>query len=157
MAGRADVRRRRPLPRIRRLVVVAVTAPCLLFGGQLALATFTSAGSASHDVSTATLAPPSNPSTEPGACTLGVSTSIVVNWTKTPSTWADGYEVFVSLVGGGPYTSAGTVAGRDTETMTVNGLHFLTSYYFVVKATKGNWRSVPTAEAMRTTLSSLCT
>ena len=141
----------------RRLVVVAVLVPALFLGGQLALAAFTGEASAGHTVATNTLAAPTNPGTAHGACVLGVSTSITVTWTKTTSTWADGYEVFSSLVAGGPYVSAGTVSGRDTESHTVSGLAFLTGYSFVVQATKGNWRSANSTEVSRTTLSALCT
>jgi hypothetical protein len=38
----------------------------------------------------------------------------------------------------------------------VAGLSFLTTYHFVVKATRGNWRSTATTQVSRTTLSALC-
>lgn len=141
----------------RRLVVAGVLVPALFLGGQVALAAFTGPTSAGHVVATNTLAAPTNPATSHGTCTLGISTSITVTWTKTSSTWADGYEVFQSLTPGGPYVSAGTVSGRDTESYTIGGLAFLTAYSFVVQATKGNWRSPSTTEVSRTTLSTLCT
>src|ERR1700694_1903397 len=39
-------------------------------------------------------------------CANSVAT---LNWTQTPSTWADGYEVLRSTVNGGPHTVIGTV------------------------------------------------
>lgn len=135
-------------------LVVAVTS--VLVTASVALAQFANNDSAALAVSTDTLQPPTNPSTAAGPCTAGIAASIVVSWTATPSTWADGYEVLGSLVSGGPYTTVGTVSGRNTTSYTVTGLAFATTYYYVVKATKGNWRSVATSQVSRTTLNPLC-
>jgi fibronectin type III domain protein len=139
-----------------RAVTVLAVLTALLLWSSVALAQFTDSGKAANTVSTDTLQPPTNPATANGPCTNGVSTSITVSWTATPSTWADGYEVLGSLVSGGPYTTVGMVSGRTTTTYTVTGLSFLTTYYYVVKATKGNWRSSATTQVSRTTLSALC-
>jgi hypothetical protein len=135
---------------------LAVAVAALLVTASVALAQFTDAGSATHSVSTSGLQPPSNPATAHGPCTNGLTASIVVSWTATPSTWADGYEILGSLISGGPYTAVGTVSGVATTSYTVTGLAFATTYHYVVKATKGNWRSGPTSQASRTTLSPLC-
>jgi hypothetical protein len=140
--------------RVATGLTLAVTA--LLVTASVALAQFSDAGSAAHSISTSQLQPPTDPATAHGPCTNGVTASIVVSWTATTSTWADGYEVLGSLVSGGPYSTVGTVSGRDTTSHTVTGLAFVTTYHFVVKATKGNWRSAATAQVSRTTPSSLC-
>ena len=140
--------------RVATGLTLAVTA--LLVTASVALAQFSDTGSAAQAIATSQLQPPANPATAHGPCTNGVTASIVVSWTATTSTWADGYEVLGSLVPGGPYTSVGTVSGVNTTSYTVTGLAFATTYYYVVKATKGNWRSPATSQVSRTTLSPLC-
>lgn len=128
----------------------------MLATSSVAVAQLIDADTAGHTVSTDTLQPPTDPATAAGPCTSGVSASIIVSWTATPSTWADGYEVLGSLVSGGPYTPMATVSGVGTASTTVSGLDFLTTYHFVVSATKANWRSPATSQVSRTTLSTLC-
>ena len=128
----------------------------LLLTASVASASFRDAGSASATLATDTLQPPTNPAAAHGPCTLGVAASVTVSWTATVSTWAGGYEIRASLLSGGPYSVVGTVAGRTTTSFTVTGLPFATTYHYVVSATKGNWRSAPTAQVSRTTLSPLC-
>lgn len=140
--------------RVATGLAVAVTA--LLVTASVALAQFADGDSASQSISTDALSPPTSPDTAHGPCTTGVTASIVVSWTATPSTWADGYEILGSLVSGGPYTTVGTVSGVSTTSYTVTGLAFATTYHYVVKATKGNWRSAPTSQVSRTTLNPLC-
>ena len=140
--------------RVATGLTVAVAA--LLVTASVALAQFADGDSASQSISTNTLQAPTNPATTHGPCTNGVTASIVVSWTATTSTWADGYEILGSLVSGGPYSPVGTVTGVNTTSHTVTGLAFATTYHFVVKATKGNWRSAATNQVSRTTLSPLC-
>ena len=135
---------------------LALAVIALLVTASVALAQFNDGDSASQSISTNTLQAPTNPATAHGPCTNGLTASIVVSWTATTSTWADGYEILGSLVSGGPYTAVGTVSGVSTTSYTVTGLAFATTYYYVVKATKGNWRSAPTSQVSRTTLSPLC-
>lgn len=139
-----------------RVATVLAVLTAILAVSSVALAQLVDTGAATHTVSTDTLLPPTNPSTAHGPCTGGVSTSVTVNWTASPSTWADGYEVLGSLVAGGPYAAVGTVSGAATTSYTVTGLGFLTTHHYVVRATKGNWRSSTTSEVSRTTLSPLC-
>lgn len=138
--------------RLTALVVVLI----ILGTASTAMAEFLDTDAASQTVSTDALVAPTNPGTASGECTAGVSVSIVVSWTKTSSTWADSYEVLGGLIAGGPYTLSQLVGGRDTESATISGLAFATTYHFVVKATKGNWQSAPTTEVSRTTLSAAC-
>jgi Fibronectin type III domain len=140
----------------RLATALAVAVAALVVTASVAVAQFADGDSASQSLSTNGLQPPTNPSTAHGPCTTGVTASIVVSWTATPSTWADGYEILGSLLSGGPYTTVGTVSGVNTTSYTVTGLTFATTYHYVVKATKGNWRSAPTSQVSRTTLSPLC-
>jgi len=109
-----------------------------------------------HTLSTGTLASPTNPGSAAGTCVLVLGDAIVVSWTRTASTWADGYEVLRSTTSGGPYTLVGTVAGQAAESYTNAGLAYSTPYFYVVRATKGVWRSANTAQVSRTTRSILC-
>lgn len=135
------------------LVVAIVTA--LLATGSVAFAAFTSSHTATTTLGTDVLALPTNPVATHGPCTP-LNASITVSWTATTSTWADGYEILGSLLAIGPFTTVGTVNGVGTTSYTANGLAFGTTYHYVVKATKANWRSAPTAAVSRTTLSALC-
>lgn len=142
--------RERALPVLVLVTILSATASA-------AMAAFRFNASTTSAVSTATLAPPTEPATAAGPCTAGVSASITVSWTPTTSTWADGYEVRGSLLASGPFTTVGTVSGATASSYTVTGLAFATTYHYVVRATKGNWRSEPTAVVSRTTPTPLCT
>lgn len=135
---------------VRSVVTLALATALVIAVSAVASAAFRGFGASGHTIATATLAPPTNPATAAGSCTL-LTDSIVVSWTKTASTWADGYQVLSSTTNGGPYTVAATVAGRDTQTATISGLPFVTTHYFVVRATKAQWRSTSTAQVARTT------
>jgi hypothetical protein len=111
-----------------------------------------SQGAGPQTVSAGTLAPP----TGTAACVLLLPTRVRVTWTATPSTFADGYEVFRSTTDGGPYASVGTVAGQATTTFTDSTATLLTTYYFVVQSTRHLWRSVDSAQAAATVPLSLC-
>lgn len=122
----------------------------------LAWAQMADSASDAHTLSTGSLEQPTNPSTAGGACVPAVGDAIVVSWTRTASTWADGYEVLRSTTSGGPYSVVGAVTGQATESFTHSPLAFSTTYHYVVRATKGAWRSAITAEVSRTTRSILC-
>lgn len=139
-----------------RVATVVALVSVVLATSSVAFAAFRDEGTAATTLSAGTLQPPTNPAVAHGACTSGLSTSLTVSWTPTPSTWADGYEVLGSLLPTGPFTTVGTVAGASSTSHTVTGLAFGTTYHYVVKATKGNWRSPATAAVSRTTLSALC-
>jgi signal peptidase I len=162
-ARRAPRARRRRSPRAgpvsdrgRRAELVGALVLAQFALAPRAAATFTAAAPADHTISSATLAAPTGPATADGPCTPAMSASVVVSWTRTTSTWADGYEVLSSLTSGGPYTAAGAVSGQASESLTVGGLLFDTTYHFVVRATRGSWRSPATPEASETTPSALC-
>jgi hypothetical protein len=104
-------------------------------------------------VSAGTLEPP----TGTAACVQLLPTRVRVTWTATPSSFADGYEVLRSTTDGGPYASVGTVGGQATTTFTDTTATSLTTYYYVVQATRHLWRSVDSVQASATVPLSLCT
>ena len=91
-----------------------------------------------------------------GACAPVLSVEVTVTWTATSSTFADGYEVFRSSTSGGPYSLVGTVSGRTTTSFTDTGVTFLTTYHYVVRATRNLWRSIDSAQASFTTPTPVC-
>lgn len=110
----------------------------------------------SHTISTAALSAPTGPGTSPGTCVVAVGDSLVVSWTRTASTWAEGYDVLRSTSSGGPYSVVATAAGLATESYVDSGLAFSTTYYYVVRATKVLWQSPVTPEVSRSTRSPSC-
>ena len=117
-------------------------------------ATWQSSGSGGpQTVSTGTLQPPTGTT----ACVLLLPTRVRVSWTATPSAFADGYEVLRSGTDGGPYASVGTVAGRTTTTFEDTTATSVTTYYFVVQASKHQWRSGKSTQASATVPLSVCT
>lgn len=103
------------------LVVATLASASVAFAG------FDDTDSVSHTISTDTLQPPTNPTTAHGPCVIGVSASVTVSWTATPSSWADGYEILGSTTAGGPHSTMGTASGAGTTSHTVNGLAFSTT------------------------------
>lgn len=141
----------------RLCVLLAATALTWPWVVPTASAGFDSAPSApSMSVSTATLAAPASLTASNGTCQPLVSTAVNLSWTATSSTFADGYEIFRSLISGSAYTSIATVSGHGTTTYTDPSPLFATTYYYVVQATKSNWRSPNSNEAAVTTPSTLC-
>ena len=143
--------------RARRLAVA-------LAGTVLAAATTTVAASAwsssatvaQQAIASATIAPPTGLAAGNGVCVKNSSVRVDVTWTQTTSTFADGYEILRSTSAGGPFTTVGTVSGVGTKTFTDTGTAFSTAYYYIVKATRGAWRSAPSSVASVTTYGKLC-
>jgi hypothetical protein len=141
---------------LRALLVFFVLIASVSAAGP-AFAGFTSAPSSpAMTISSASLAAPTGLSASSTGCVLNVSTKVKLTWTATSSSWADGYQIFRSTTNGGPYSSVGTVSGQSTTTFTDSSVAFLTTYYYVVQATKLNWRSANSSQASITTLSGLC-
>ncbi|MFZ6004556.1 MAG: hypothetical protein ACOYXM_11565 [Actinomycetota bacterium] len=140
----------------RALGVTAVaTALAVLASAQVAWASFDDSAQASATYSTDTLAAPTSPTAGPGTCTAFSNDRIILSWTATTSTWADGYEIARSLTPGGPYTVIGTVTGVGTTTYNDGPLAFSTTYHYAIRSTRNLWRSA-NATVSRTTRSSLC-
>lgn len=143
---------------IRRSVAVGVVVG-FVWGAcaGMAFASFGRSTSASHSVSTATLASPTNLAVTNGTCVIGVSVALNLTWTATTSTWADGYHVLRSTTSGGPYTVVATLPGFATTAYVDAGLAFNTMYHYRVRAYDGaTWRSVETAQVSKRTATSLC-
>ena len=141
---------------VRRLLAVFV-ASVVLFTGTEAWAAFDSSRSAGHSLSTAVLAPPSNPAASTTSCsTLLLTATATITWTASSSAWADGYEVLTSSISGGPYTVAKTVSGASTTSAQITALSLGTTTYIVVRATKQAWRSAATAQIAYKSPSLLC-
>jgi hypothetical protein len=81
---------------------------------------------------------------------VALSATVKLDWVATSSGWADGYEV-----------RWGTTPGTYTSSAVTSSLTYTTpalalgTYYFVVRSTKGNWRSANSNEASRTVISVL--
>jgi hypothetical protein len=111
---------------------------------------------AGPSVSTGTLAAPTGLSAVRGSCTILTSNAVNLSWTATASTFADGYIVLRSTTNGSGYAQIATVAGRATTTYVDGTAAFLTTYYYVVKATRNNWTSPNSGQASVTTPTPLC-
>jgi endoglucanase len=119
-------------------------------------ASWQSAAAGSQQLSTATLAPPTGTAAARGDCVPVLTIEVDVTWTATASTFADGYRVFRSATSGGPYTLVGTVSGRATTSFTDADVTFLTTYHYVVQATRNLWRSANSTQASFTTPTPAC-
>lgn len=117
---------------------------------------FSDQASAALDVRAATLEPPTLVATSAGTCTAGVGDAIVLNWTASTTLAVTGYEILRATASAGPYSPVGTVSGRTVETYTDTPLSFATTYHYVLRSIKENWRSIETAPVSRTTRSSNC-
>jgi len=131
----------------------------MFWGGVMgtAFGTWASSDSASMSVSSASLATPTGLGAVNQNCVIATSREVKLTWTATSSTFADGYEIFRGIISGGPYTSKGTVSGRTTVTFTDTTVLASSTYYYVVQATKNNWRSANSSQVSIATLSALCT
>jgi bacillopeptidase F len=137
--------------------VGAATAVAVLASVAPAWGSFSSSTSpAGHAVASATLAAPTGLAAVNGTCVVPTSTKVNLSWTATSSTFADGYQIFRSTTSGSGYASIGIVSGRTTTTFVDTTPAFLTTYFYVVQATKNSWRSVNSAQASVTTPSPLC-
>ena len=75
----------------------------------------------------------------PTSVTATGGTTITLNWTATPDTYATGYRIFRSTTSGGPYSQVGQVTPRTTTTFVDSppvGANF-----YVVRAYYQNWES----------------
>ncbi|HLI56047.1 MAG TPA: hypothetical protein VKY26_03335 [Actinomycetota bacterium] len=134
------------------LATVLATALAVLGPESPAAATFQPpAVTAAATMSSATLAAPTGLS---GSCPA-LSSSVVLTWTATTSTFASGYAVFRSTTSGSGYGQIGTVSGRTTTTYTdtgPGGILSLGTYYYVVQAKFANWTSPNSTQASVTVL-----
>lgn len=140
---------RRRVGRRRGRVVAAATVAAWMFTTAVASAAFTSTVGGAGEISTATLQPPTTLGAGHGTCQAAVDDSIVLTWTASTSTWAEGYEVLRST-DGSTYAVIATLAGISTETYTDGGLAFSTTYWYRVRATESLWTSQPATTSLTT-------
>jgi hypothetical protein len=88
-------------------------------------------------------------------CVRGTRNWIVLRWTATASSFADGYEIFRST-GGGATVSLGTVLGQATAIFRDKTVAFSTAYSYTVQTSYGAWRSVDSNSVAITTPNNLC-
>ncbi|MBW3578974.1 MAG: fibronectin type III domain-containing protein [Actinobacteria bacterium] len=145
----------RPAARLRRRVTLAAaTLGAWIVLGATAFAAFAAIVTAHGEFSTAVLEPPTLLSATGGTCQADQHDSIVLSWTASTSSWAEGYEVLRST-DGATYTLIATLAGVQTDTYTDSPLAFSTTYYYRVRTIKTEWTSQP-AEVSHTTRGSQC-
>ncbi len=139
-----------PLPHAHTALVTVLVAICLLVGAAVEVdrssGLFGGAANNASSLSSATLLAPSG--TGVGA---PQSTSLDVTWNASGSAFTTGYDLLRAGAPGGPYVLVQSF-GSGTLGYTDPGLTPATTYYYVVRATAGNWTSVDSAEASGTTL-----
>jgi len=80
-----------------------------------------------------------------------VSASVKLDWAATSSPWADGYEVAWGTSPGGSYPTTATTPSLTYTTPALG----IGTYYFVVRAYKGSWRSANSNEVSKSVISVL--
>jgi hypothetical protein len=139
-----------PLPHSPAVLVAVMVAVCVLVGGALDVerssGLFTRVATNDSSLSSATLQPPT------GTAVSGPqSTSLDITWNASGSAFTTGYDLLRAGTPGGPYVLVQSF-GSGTLSYTDPGLTPATTYYYVVRATAGNWTSVDSTEASDTTL-----
>jgi hypothetical protein len=143
------LRSRDPLGRVGATFIPSVVIVVVLAAP--ALAGWSASMIKSQMVTMGTLSAPTGLTAANGVCVARTSWPVDLSWTATPSTFADGYEVFRSTTTGGPYASLGTVNGRNTTTFADTTATSNKSYFYVVQAKRNLWRSPSSSEATVTT------
>ncbi len=132
---------------MRRALTLALAVVALVPAAR-ADAAWTAAGSGSARASATTVAPTGTLTSSCGT----LQASVKLTWTATSTPWADGYEIRWGT-SSGSYTSSATTS--STSTSFTSPALALGTYYFAVRATKGNWRSANSNEVSRTIVSVL--
>ena len=137
---------------------LAAVASVVVIGG-LSVAVAHASWSASQtagpmSLAAATVAPPTGLGATPD-CQRGTRNWIVLSWTASASSFADGYEIFRST-GGGAFVSLGVVSGGATAVFSDQTVAFSTSYSYVVQTSYSAWRSVDSNSVAITTPNNKC-
>lgn len=135
---------------------LAVGVAIALFAALPAFAAFARASSATQQVSTGTLAAPTQLAAAQGVCVPGKSTAVDLTWTPSASTFATGYSIWRADGLGQPYNMIGTAAGRLASSYTDTTVKFGTLYFYEVRSLRNNWSSAPTAAVSLLTLAKSC-
>jgi len=137
---------------------LATLATIVLVGGALAAVASaswsTQVNAGPLIVSAATVSSPGG-LTAASNCVRNRHNWVTLNWTATPSTFADGYQIFRALGAGTPVSIA-TVSGLGTVTYTDKGVSAQRTYSYTVQASCLGWRSVSSNTATITTPNSKC-
>src|SRR5438105_12117096 len=133
---------------------VLMISSCL---GAEAFASFSSAPAApTMSLHANTLAAPTGLTGSGGCALIIVGPQVSLNWTASPSAAvADSYEILRSGSSGGPYSVKGTSDNDVTNLVDTNLLGLSTTYYYVVRAHRGNWTS-PYSNQVSVTTPLLC-
>jgi beta-galactosidase len=81
---------------------------------------------------------------------------VAISWNAAGSPAVTGYDVLRSGTPGGPYSSVGNVSGRSTTQFSDSTVAKTTTYYYVVRSTRGGWDSSISGEASVTTPNNGC-
>lgn len=129
---------------------LAMTAVIVLGGAAAAWGTFTKSTSATHTISTNTVAAPTS-------LTATGTVAVLLSWTSTTSAFATGSRVFRSTTSGSGYAQIAQVAGLSTTTYT--DAPGTGTFYYVVEAyysgNGANWTSANSNQASSTTAGSI--
>lgn len=139
-------------PRARAAALLALlTLPTL---GALravpAWAMLSSSAGASQQISTGTLAAPTNLSAAVGTCVRGSAVTVQLTWDEPPDPGTNGYDIFRST-DGGPSQLIATVSDRATTSYTDTTTTFSTTYSYAVRSTRNLWTGPDSNPASITT------
>jgi hypothetical protein len=113
-----------------------------------------------QNVSTASLAAPTNVAAARGACTVlnAASLTVIVTWTSSATPQVQGYSILRSTSAAGPFTAVGTTTGINATTWTdaTHQLAFSTTYYYGVRSTVSGWTSSSAGPGSVATPSNVC-
>jgi hypothetical protein len=119
-----------------------------------------SAATGPQNVSTASLAAPTNVAAAHGACTVlnAASLTVIVTWTASATPQVQGYSILRGTSATGPFTAVGTTTGINATTWTdaTHQLAFSTTYYYGVRSTVSAWTSSSGGPASVATPSNVC-
>jgi hypothetical protein len=101
------------------------------------------------------LRPPSHLSAQ-GTCSGLFNADVTVRWRPTPTTRADGYEVYRGTESGGPYERVGIVEGRTATSFVDGGVGQNATYYYVVRATDDGRKVSPASSQAQAATPTIC-
>jgi len=134
-------------PVIKRLIVAALVVLSAMTVVPRASAKWAANASGSVAPKSTTIQPPTNLA---GTCSLATG-KVTLTWTASPTPWLDGYSVEWGTASH-TYTTTATTASTTFTTPALG----LGTFYFGVRTTKGNWRSVYSNEISKTFLAVQC-
>lgn len=141
------------IPTGRSVALVSALALILLSAGQASLALATDQESSASTITSDTLDPASDLRCNGQAsCTVALIDKPVLTWTATPDAYATGYDILRSTTSGSGYAVIASVSGRTTTTHTDTTVAPLTTYFYVVRAAAGSWRSANSDQVQATVL-----